>query len=96
MSHSIRVPVVRLDSLPLPSPDLIKLDVEGSETAVLRGARQLLERAGPAIVIELHATNEEVSDLLDDCGYTTQNLDSSAPVRSAGPVHILARPREHR
>ena len=71
----------------------MKIDVEGSEIAVLEGARELLARDGPVLVVELHATNAEVCDLLDDAGYAYENLEGPEPVRDAGPVHLLARPR---
>jgi FkbM family methyltransferase len=45
-------PVDTLDSLDLPLPDLIKIDVEGHELPVLTGGKQLLARAKPLIVME--------------------------------------------
>jgi FkbM family methyltransferase len=36
----------------LPSPDVIKMDVEGGEIAVLRGAASVIRAHGPAIVFE--------------------------------------------
>jgi len=47
-----RVGVRRLDGLGLPPPDLIKIDVEGHELAVLRGAAGILERDQPLVVME--------------------------------------------
>jgi FkbM family methyltransferase len=47
-----RVGVRRLDGLGLPPPDLIKIDVEGHELAVLRGAALMLARDQPLIVME--------------------------------------------
>jgi FkbM family methyltransferase len=38
----------------LPVPDLIKVDVEGYELAVLQGARRLLETKHPALYLEMH------------------------------------------
>lgn len=75
-----------------PAPDVVKIDVEGSEIAVLEGMRDTLAAHGPALVIELHATNREVMDLLDAAGYRAENLEGPSPVREAGPVHLLARP----
>ncbi len=37
-----------------PVPDLIKIDVEGAEALVLRGARETLARHSPLLAIELH------------------------------------------
>uniref|UniRef100_UPI001916C781 FkbM family methyltransferase n=1 Tax=Mycobacterium paraintracellulare TaxID=1138383 RepID=UPI001916C781 len=48
----IDVPVKRLDDLHLDDIGLIKIDVEGHELAVLRGATQTLTRNRPAIVVE--------------------------------------------
>jgi FkbM family methyltransferase len=91
--HELEVDVVTLDGLGLPAPDLVKIDVEGSEVAVLQGARELLARARPVLIVELHETNAEVCDLLEGAGYAVENLDGPEPPRAAGPVHILARPR---
>lgn len=41
-----------LDSLDLPSPDAIKLDVEGHELQVLQGGRKILETSRPYIIME--------------------------------------------
>jgi FkbM family methyltransferase len=44
--------VCRLDDLALPPPDLIKIDVEGHEASVLRGARRVLQETRPLVVFE--------------------------------------------
>ena len=49
---SVRAPVRALDSLDLPAPDLMKIDVEGHEAEVLEGARRTLENARPLVVFE--------------------------------------------
>jgi FkbM family methyltransferase len=77
----------------LPPPRLVKIDVEGSEVAVLPGMRRILEEHRPDLVIELHGTNAEVADLLEPLSYSLENLDGPAPVREAGPVHVLATAR---
>lgn len=92
----IDVRVVALDDLALPAPDVIKIDVEGSEVAVLQGARRLLTERRPAVIIELHATNREVCELLDAAAYNVENLDGIESPVDAGPVHVLATPRQDR
>jgi FkbM family methyltransferase len=46
------VPVAPLDSLDLPPPDAIKIDVEGHEAAVLEGARRTVNGHRPMVVLE--------------------------------------------
>ena len=46
------VQVVRLDDLGIERCDFMKLDVEGMELDVLRGARALLRRCGPLLYVE--------------------------------------------
>jgi FkbM family methyltransferase len=88
------VPVVALDDVVAggaPPPDVVKIDVEGAETDVLRGAERVLGQHRPVIVCELHGTNAEVADLLEAAGYELRCLDGPGPVRAAGPSHLLAR-----
>lgn len=93
---TIDVDVVTLDHLledpATPAPDVVKLDVEGAEVEALQGASRLLRDHRPTLVVELHETNDEVADLLQDAGYALENLDGPEPVREAGPVRVLARP----
>lgn len=60
----------------VPSPDLIKIDVEGGLASVLAGARGLLETSGPGIYVELHSPDELTAvrrDLMDR-GYVAETL----------------------
>ena len=89
------VRVVALDDLrgELAPPAVVKVDVEGSELAVLAGAAALLADARPVLIVETHETNAEVAAALEAAGYEISNLDGPLPVRDAGPTHVLALPR---
>ena len=51
-ADGIEVPLKQLDSLDLPPPSVIKIDVEDHEVAVLRGGQRLLTENRPAILFE--------------------------------------------
>lgn len=75
------VPTISLDQLlhdqTLPMPDLIKMDVEGAEAAVLEGARALLQRRSAVLLIALHgdAPMRACQALLQEAGYEVFSLD---------------------
>jgi hypothetical protein len=58
----------------LPGPTLLKIDVEGGEVDVLRGARQLLAREDCVLVVETHspALERECAAFLQSLGYRTR------------------------
>lgn len=94
------VPVRSLDSLissGLPSPDFIKLDVEGAETDVLAGASDTVANARPVMLIELHGTNAPVASLLETYGYDVHVLGSRIGILEAHwNSHVIAVPRERK
>lgn len=51
--HLVTVPTVRLDDVVERPVGLIKVDVEGHELAVLRGAESILQRDRPNLIVEL-------------------------------------------
>lgn len=59
-----------LRTFDLPAPTLVKLDVDGSEAAVLAGARETLRRPElRSVVVEVeNATSEDVLAALDEAG----------------------------
>ncbi|WP_128381396.1 FkbM family methyltransferase [Streptomyces cavernae] len=71
-ARAVEVPCVTLDSLDLRDVGFIKIDVDGNERAVLRGATTLLTRDRPALFIELESRIqpiEPVVSLLSGLGY---------------------------
>jgi len=64
------VPMASLDSLTLERLDLVKLDVEGMELEVLRGARAALEKHRPIMYIEVVKSDPAaIETLLKELGY---------------------------
>ena len=69
------VRVARLDSLiqseQLPAPDVIKIDIEGAEALMIKGAEQVLKSSRPDLVVELHGAEaaRDVFRFLDGLGY---------------------------
>lgn len=61
-----------------PAPDVLKIDVEGAELEVLRGAERLLDRKRPIVLCETSSANStEVAGLLLDKGYRLYDGDVS-------------------
>jgi FkbM family methyltransferase len=54
----VAVQLRMLDSLALPLPSLLKIDVEDHETSVLTGARGVISKARPAIIFESWRNSE--------------------------------------
>jgi FkbM family methyltransferase len=69
-SACTKVPLVSLDSLELARLDLMKIDVEGMESDVLRGGRSTLARCRPILIVE-HGKSGAASleALLVEMGY---------------------------
>ena len=86
----------------LPQPDLIKIDVEGSEGAVLRGAGDVL-RNDTAVFVSVHGRTcyDECASLLSGKGYRLHESRALArrladPSLEWGPDHeLLAVGSEH-
>jgi len=74
------------DQLHDTSPSLIKIDVEGAELQVLRGATSILHRDAPDVICEvseyslrlLGASKDELFDFMADFGYRCEIL---SPIR---------------
>ncbi len=84
--RSFRVQLVRLDDYlrdhPLARLDAVKIDVEGAEVRVLRGARETIERFRPLIVFEvcpmwlrrMGTSVAELFEVVQAPGYTVHDL----------------------
>jgi FkbM family methyltransferase len=59
----------RLDSLQLPPPDVMKIDVEGAEADLLDGADELLRSYRPTLLISMHMPIHLIVDRLALFGY---------------------------
>ena len=72
------VPVYTLDYFSFPKVDLIKIDVEGHEIGVLKGAAKLIERDSPVIIIEIWPHNyEEYKKYFESIQYSLEFIDGS-------------------
>jgi FkbM family methyltransferase len=91
-----KVLIVRGDTLlreqQVPPPSLIKLDVEGAESLILAGAKQLLTNHKPTLLIEVHhiLAMYEILHILLPLDYQTR-LIQQAPT-STSRCFMVARP----
>jgi FkbM family methyltransferase len=77
----------------IPAPDVIKVDVEGSEVDVIAGMSDLLRTNGPTLIVEMHDTNAAFVEAIAAYGYELTNLDGPDPIGDAAPnIHVLAVP----
>lgn len=92
----LTVPVLTLDGAGLTPPDLIKMDVEGAESAVLRGAHTTLRAARPVVFVALHSAEERehCAMFLREAGYDIYDLSGVALNNSIAVDEIYALPSE--
>jgi FkbM family methyltransferase len=94
--NTFEVPGISLDEYlernALSDPSFLKIDVEGAEAGVLAGARRLIERAHPRMLIALHgrAAATECYRILRDADYNLFGLDRSKVETDSIPPEIIA------
>jgi FkbM family methyltransferase len=75
-------------------PDLMKVDVEGAEGGVIRGAARTIDAHRPVMLIEVHSieAGREVAFAMP-CAYTFEDIETRIEAGAPGaPAHYLARP----
>jgi FkbM family methyltransferase len=81
--HNMEKPLLcrcdMLDNVYSGVPSIIKMDIEGEELNMLRGAVETIKKHKPVLIIEIHnfSENHEVVQLLKTIGYT--NVPISRP-----------------
>jgi FkbM family methyltransferase len=94
----LRVRTVSIDEFcadpAVAAPDLIKLDVEGAESAVLEGARRTLARSRPVVLLATHGADQArlCVDLLRQTGYRLSALDGAPVAGDPAADELIAIP----
>ncbi len=79
-----------------PAPSFLKIDVEGAETRVLRGAERVLREVRPVVVVEVRGPGRwaEVSTAAQEAGYRGYLLGGDGRLARAGYGDALLVPEE--
>jgi FkbM family methyltransferase len=95
--NTLEVPTTSLDEFiaqnTMIDPAFLKIDVEGAEASVLAGARALLQRAHPTMLIALHGLEAAARcmSILGEAGYVVTALNGVEIRKNEGaPFEILA------
>lgn len=95
--HETEVHICRLDDFGF-SPDIIKIDVEGTEHLVLEGARSTIQNSRPLILLEKGPSEARCKAVLREWGYEFYEFDGvgSGSLKSAdvaGAINYFAIPQ---
>ena len=77
-----------------PTPDFVKIDVEGMEYTVLCGMRKLVAERKPWLYVELHGTTpddkqrnaRDVIETMRQAGYEIYDVDNARPIGREDPI----------
>lgn len=106
-SENIEVSGISLDDFVYqqgnPPPEVVKMDIEGGEVLALPGMREVLYKARPLILMELHGSEavQVVWDALTPAGYQICRMAPGYPVVASvdaleWKAYIVARPLRQR
>lgn len=108
-AETVECQIDSLDNLiaELPTPDFIKIDVEGMELDVLMGMTDVLRRYRPSLNIEIHAISlgdhqsklrngQRIIDFLRPKGYSITHVQTEAEINEfyhtkPGPAHFYCK-----
>ena len=97
---TLQVRIARVDTLVelemIAPPNVMKIDVEGAELEVIRGAQKTLVVSKPVLFIEAHSPDlaRDCEDLLLRLGYSVSVLETGHGVETAASLdvcHLVAR-----
>ena len=97
-THEVEVDTVdhQIEAYHLPSPDFVKIDVEGMELEVLVGMEGTIRRVKPRILVEVHECGPEgdaenakrVVEWLESRNYTLMHVESEQAVSCAYATQV--------
>jgi hypothetical protein len=95
-----------LEQKPLPKIDLVKIDVEGFEYRVLKGAASVIQKYKPLLYIELSDGNlkqqnssaNQVLQFLDSLSYQATDVASGQVIKemASGHTDVICSPIENK
>ena len=94
----LKVNVMPLDSMVrdkiIPPPQIMKIDVEGAELKLFEGAREMIKKYRPKIILSTHGDNIHVACInwLRSMGYCLQAIPSTESLEKTGSIFAEAIP----